>query len=378
MAEHKSEIDLPFYVLLFSTLGGFVALSLPFVGVLLAAAVIVVIAWPMHQRILSFTRGRRLVATLMSFGVLAAGLLTVGALLAGIVIPELGRLSGDLTAALQVQSLGGVFEQLPVAELNRLVTRLTGDPFDVSAELLSALQSGLGAIAATVASAVPTLLQVTGMAVLQSVVFLLALGTFLGGGAELVAWIRRLSPLQLVYSERLMNIFASFSRNVVLASIVGAFSQGIVAGIGYVVFGVERAPLFAVLSGCVAVVPFVGTALVWVPLSGLLFAQGHHGAALGLVIWNVALTSSVDNVVKPLVVRGSSDLPPLLVFLGVFGGLKAMGLVGLLVGPVLVAMMMALIKIYDEQRVAATEAAPPSDAPASPPASPPPAEPAAG
>lgn len=368
MSARGNEVDRPFYVLLFCTLGGFVTLSLPFVGVLLAAAVVVVITWPLHLRILALTGGRRLLSTLLSFIALASALFTVGALLAGIVIPELSRLSEDLARALQTQSIDGALERLPVAELNTLVSHLTGEPFDVGAELFSALQSGLGAVAGAVAGAVPTLLQVTGMAVLQGVVFLLALGTFLASGGELVQWIRRVSPLRMAYSDRLMGIFASFSRNVVLASLLGAAVQGLVAGLGYLVFGVERAALFAVLSGCVAVVPFVGTALVWVPLSGLMLAQGHDSAALGLVLWNIALTSSVDNLVKPLVVRGRSDLPPLLVFLGVFGGLKALGLVGLLVGPVLVAMMMALITIYDEQR--AEVALPPADAssPPEPPA----------
>lgn len=353
MPASSPPIDRPLTALLMASVGGFVLLSLPFVGALLAAAVIVVICWPMHQRILTLVRGRKLPATILSFCVLSAGLVSVGALLAGIVIPEITRLSSDLALAVRTQSLSGALGRLPVAELNRLMARLTGDGVDVSAQLIDALQSGLGELAGAVAGAVPALLQVTGMAVFQGVVFLLALGTFLDSGAELVTWIRRVSPLRMAYSDRLIGIFASFSRNVVLASLVGALVQGAVAGVGYAIFGVERAPLFAVLSGCMAVVPFVGTALVWVPLSGLLFAQGHDSAALGLLVWNVALTSSVDNLVKPLVVRGSSDLPPLLVFLGVFGGLKAMGLVGLLVGPVVVAMMLALLTIYDEQRAGA-------------------------
>ena len=238
-------MDRPLTVLLFGTLGGFVLLSLPFFGVLLAAAVVVVICWPMHQRILSIVRGRAPLATLLSFCVLSGGLLGVALLLAGIVIPEITRLSEDLSLAVQGQSLSGAVERLPVGELNRLVTGLTGEPFDASSELVHALQSGLAAVAGSVAGAVPALLQVTGMALLQVVVFLLALGTFLGSGAELLGWIRRVSPLRLAYSDRLIGIFASFSRNVVMAGVVGALVQGTVAGLGYTIFGVGELNLGA-------------------------------------------------------------------------------------------------------------------------------------
>ncbi len=85
--------------------------------------------------------------------------------------------------------------------------------------------------------------------------------------------------------------------------------------------GVERAFLFAVLTGVLAFVPVVGTALAWLPVALLLLLEGRAGAAGFVVIWSIGLTGTVDNPVKPLIVRGRSDMPTLLVFLGVFGGL---------------------------------------------------------
>jgi predicted PurR-regulated permease PerM len=158
-------------------------------------------------------------------------------------------------------------------------------------------------------------------------------------------------------TRRLMAVFAEFAQNVVLAGVAAAVVQGVVAGIGYAIAGVERALLFALLTGVMAFVPVVGTAVAWVPVCLLLLFAHRTGAAAFVAVWSLVLTGTIDNIVKPLVVRGRSDLPTLLVFLGVFGGLLAFGLIGLLVGPVLVAMLLALLHIYEEGlvRTAATD-----------------------
>lgn len=337
-------------LLLLASIAGFTYLARPFLGSLLVAGMVVVVAWPLHARVLKLTRRRVMLAGVISFSLLTLGLFGVLGLAIGIILPEIGRLAADLSAAASGGALQESFAHLSLPSANAWVEDLTGQPTDLAAEVTRAVQSGLAQAAGAVAGAVPTLLQFTGLAILQLLIFLVALGTFLVSGTELVAWIRRVVPLDSAYSDRLMGIFASFSRNVVLASLVGAVAQGSVAGIGYAIAGVERALLFAVLSAAAAVVPLLGPALVWIPLSILMFAQGRTGTGLFIIGWNVALTGTVDNLVKPLVVRGRSNLAPLLVFLGVFGGLSAFGLVGILVGPMVVAMMMALFTIYEDQR----------------------------
>lgn len=347
----------PLLVLLFGTMAGFIFIARSFIGTLLVAAMVVVVVWPLHARVLRLVK-RRLVAAAISSLVLALAIAGAFGLAAGIVLPEIGRLSSELATAAQQGALSSTLDSIDLAPLSQLVERLTGEPTDLVAEAVSGLQSALGDIAGAVAGAVPTLLQVTGLAILQLLIFLIALGSFLMSGPELVAWIRRLAPLEPEHSDRLMGIFASFSRNVVAASLAGAASQGAVSGLGYLIVGVERAAFFGLLSAVAAIVPMVGPMLVWIPIAILLFAQGRTGLGVFVILWNIALTGTVDNLIKPLVVRGRSDLPPLLIFIGVFGGLSSFGLVGLLVGPMVVAMMMTLFTIYEERTVAAQEAAP--------------------
>lgn len=363
-AGRPSTADRWLNLLLIAACGSFAYLAWPFVGTLLVAAMVVVVVWPIHATLLRLVR-RPWLATALSLLVLTLGIGGVLGLGVGIVIPEIIRLAQDLGAAAEAGTLQQRLDGFDLPTANAWMSRLTGEPTDLGAELVGAVQSALAALAGAVAGALPALLQVTGLALLQIVIFLLSLGSFLLSGPEIVAWIRRLAPLETAYSDRLMGIFASFSRNVVAASLVGSFSQGLVAGLGYLIAGVEQAALFAVLSAAAAVVPLVGPVLIWLPVALLLFAQGRSGAGAFVIVWNIVLTGTVDNLVKPLVVRGRTDLAPLLVFLGVFGGLSTFGLVGILVGPMVVAVMMALFTILEERRAAQAEngAAPPPDAP---------------
>jgi predicted PurR-regulated permease PerM len=96
-------------------------------------------------------------------------------------------------------------------------------------------------------------------------------------------------------------------------------------------------------------VPFGGTALVWVPALATLLIQGQLGQAMGILVVGVVV-SSVDNFLKPILISGNSPLPTLAVFIGVLGGLAAFGLIGLFVGPVVIALVLALLEFARENR----------------------------
>jgi predicted PurR-regulated permease PerM len=109
-----------------------------------------------------------------------------------------------------------------------------------------------------------------------------------------------------------------------------------------------------VLTALASAVPFVGTALVWAPAVLVLAAQERIWAAIFLAVWSLGLVTSVDNVIKPLVVSGRAGLPTFAVFLGLVGGLAAFGAIGMFVGPVIVALTIALLRFAEESRAATT------------------------
>ena len=136
----------------------------------------------------------------------------------------------------------------------------------------------------------------------------------------------------------------------VVATLLSALVQGLLAGIGFYFVGLDSIILLTVLSAVLAMVPFVGAAAVWVPCSlYLFFFQNNVPAAIGLAVYGVAIISMADNVIKPYVLHGQSNLHPLLALLSVLGGVATLGPIGILIGPMVVAFLQTLLKILQRE-----------------------------
>lgn len=176
-------------------------------------------------------------------------------------------------------------------------------------------------------------------------VMIVALYYFLADGPAMIKALMQLSPLDDRYEEQLFREFATVSRAVVVASLLSAVVQGILAGAGYFFAGLGSVALLTMLTMLFSLVPFVGGTAVWVPCCLWLFLEGRIAAALVLAIYCAAIVSTSDNVIKPLVLQGQSNLHPLLALLSVLGGVKALGPIGIVVGPMVVAFLHALLKM---------------------------------
>lgn len=130
-------------------------------------------------------------------------------------------------------------------------------------------------------------------------------------------------------------------RAVVFGIVLTALAQGVLAGLGYWVAGIAAPALWGLVTALVSMIPFVGP-VVWIGLSLGLLAAGETQAALGLFLWGALVVSWIDNLIRPLVISGPTRIPFLLVFLGVLGGINAFGLIGLFLGPVLLAVSVGI------------------------------------
>lgn len=194
----------------------------------------------------------------------------------------------------------------------------------------------------------------TGSFVLQSgiglVVLVIAVYFFLIDGPAMIHTLMRLSPLDDAYEERLLLEFDRTSRAVVLASVLSALAQGFLAAIAFWFFGFKSVILLFLLTSVMALVPFLGAASVWVPCAiYLAFVEERMGAAIMLAIYGAAVVSSIDNVIKMLVLHGRSALHPLLALLSVLGGVKVFGPIGILVGPMVVVFLQTLLEILNHE-----------------------------
>jgi predicted PurR-regulated permease PerM len=122
------------------------------------------------------------------------------------------------------------------------------------------------------------------------------------------------------------------------------------SAIGYMMFGVSHAPLLGALTAIASIVPALGTLLVWVPVAIWRMAHGHLGAGIGLVVYCVAVVIGLcDFVVRPLLVgRSEQGVPTLLTFIAIFGGIEVFGVVGLVLGPVLTSLCLAILRTWEQ------------------------------
>jgi len=207
----------------------------------------------------------------------------------------------------------------------------------VAAELTTLLEDSLGPIAA----ATP---KVVGKILIGLGVMTVGLFSFLVDGRRMIAAVTRLVPLDPRYQWQLLDEFQEVSRAVVSASLLAAVVQAALAALGFVVAGVSNIFLLTLLTFFFSMVPFVGAAVVWVPVSlYLLVVEKQTWTAAGLALWGAAVVSTADNVVKPLVLHGRSKLHPLLALLSVLGGVATLGPIGIIVGPIAVAFLQSAL-----------------------------------
>ena len=193
-------------------------------------------------------------------------------------------------------------------------------------------------------------------ALFELLLFLMMLFFLLRDGDKLRGELKAISPLSTSQEEMIFDNVARTVRGVLQALVLVPVIQGIVAGIGFILFGVPSPILWSVTVVLAAFVPIVGSPLGWLPAVGWLFVYGSGWQWLGLLVYGTLLISGIDNVVKPLVLQGVARIHPLLAFLAILGGLFAFGPLGFLIGPVVLSLVLSAIRIYRD--VVRTPAAP--------------------
>jgi len=189
-----------------------------------------------------------------------------------------------------------------------------------------------------------------GGTIVNTVIMLLTLFFLLRDGE----WIReRIGSVLPIEAHRYQQLIETIS-NSIAANLHGvvavAVTQGILGAIGYTIAGLPSVMLWSVATALFSMIPLAGAASVWVVGSIYLLVIGHWGKAIFMVAWGAGLISTADNIVRPLVLSGRVKLHTLLIFFSLLGGVKTFGIVGLFVGPMIVSVAMALLKMLEEER----------------------------
>jgi predicted PurR-regulated permease PerM len=191
----------------------------------------------------------------------------------------------------------------------------------------------------------------SGRATFHTAIMIIAFYFFLVEGARIVDWMRRVSPLEARQTRDLLDEFRAVSRASILGTVIAAIFQALMATLGYVITGVPHAIFFGLCTLIASFIPVVGTLLVWLPAVAFLWLAGHHGGAILLGAWCMVFVVGAEHVGKPLVLRyvlgGQQEMHTGIVFLALLGGLEMFGLIGLVLGPLVFAFLLAMLRIYE-------------------------------
>lgn len=160
-------------------------------------------------------------------------------------------------------------------------------------------------------------------------------------------------PLNPRDTRALLDEFRRTGRSVLLGTVVTGIAQGVLAGFGYLITGVPEAGFFGALTAVASLVPVVGTLVVWLPVGIYLLITGHVAAGvLELVYGTLIVVGFSDYILRPRLVGGHGEIPSLVTLLALIGGIEVFGLVGLILGPVLVSLAVAILRIYERESAA--------------------------
>lgn len=308
----------------------------PFFGPLGWAAVLAICVFPWHDRLavrVGRARSAAIITTIVTLIIIGPGLLLLTAF------------AREGTAALQALDREVIAKQFAwaVEKWDRYRVYI---PPARSLELGTLINQASANVAGFIAARVGGLLADLAVFVFHLFVTLFALFFILRDSGTIMRVMRRAMPFDEPRRERMIRqtrdlVFASVTAGLLIASL-----QGLLGGLLFLLLGLDAPVFWGVVMGFFALLPFLGTWVVWLPAAIWLAGTGHMAKALILAAFGAALVGSVDNVLRPALLAGRAQMNGLLMFISLLGGVSVFGLLGLVLGPIVVALTAGLLEAY--------------------------------
>lgn len=324
----------------------------PFIVPLIWGAILAYVAWPMHLRVLKMCGGRSPPAALISTIIVTIIIVVPLVWLILMLRVEAVAAYAEIQEFLAKHPvLPQAIRDLPYvgAQAQQILDQLAADPKALRGQFLVMMEQSSVEVTRLIGGAGRNIAKL--FFAVFSMYFLLRDGPRLMREARAV--------LEGILGPRVHDYIDAAgytTQAVVYALMLGALAQGVVAGIGYWIFGVEAPVLMGAVTVIIALIPF-GAPMVWGSLATWALIRGEMVDGVGLILWGLILVSWVDNIVRPLVISNATRMPFLLVVFGVLGGVLAFGLVGLFIGPVLLAVSLAIWREWLEEHSTKDEVA---------------------
>jgi predicted PurR-regulated permease PerM len=328
--------DVFFFALLISASLLMWQLLAPFFGVLALAAIIVTICYPLHERIARRTK---------IHNVSINAFISLVVVVIGIIIPLI--LIGSLLLR-EAVSMYALFNTSSYATFSHVLEQGESLIKQFVPEFSLDISGVVGQIANFIASHLVNIFAGTASTILYFFLTLIATFYFFRDGKIFTDYLVKLSPLRDGEDSLILTRIARAVRAVALGTVFIALVQGILSALGLWLFGFDRAILWGTIASVGALVPGVGTSIVFVPAIIYLIVIGQHFMAGGVALWALFAVGIIDNILGPYVMSRGNPLHPFIILLSVLGGIALMGPIGFILGPVIATLFTVLVELYSQ------------------------------
>jgi len=344
-----------FLFFLLGLLAFFFFLLKPFLVPLLLAVVLVVLFYPLYSWFLKRFRGHRYPASFMATFLVTVFLFLPGVFLLSLVVNQLLGVVDQVVTFVEKGQFMELLKNWNV-HLQDYIGEIESS-FRVQVNLKAMAVGAIKQFAVYAYKYSPGVLAQTLTFFFQGFLMLIVVFFLFVEGKGIYREFILLSPLKDSHESALALEMRGMIYAVVYGSFVTALVQGILATVAFYFLGIQGYLVWGALTFLFSFIPILGAASVWVPAAIILFLTGEVKSGIFLTLYGALLISGIDNVLKPLLMRGKNKLHPLLLFLSIMGGLLFVGPIGILLGPVTLAVFLASLKIYKQEFLQAETAA---------------------
>lgn len=312
------------------------------------ALILALTCYPVFTRFKSLLRGRGGPAAFVLTLFIFLALLLPGSF----ILMNLGQEAKDAYMALSKISFPErgllLAERIRGSGIQPFLERWGIEPQQAETFLMDGIGSGLKDVPKMIGERVSAIFKNLALFGLHVLFVMVALFFFFRDGSRYARFLVGLLPLEQPYQERVVKTFSKTVTAVVRGMFVTAFVQGVLAGAGFSIAGAPVPVLLGLLTSITSFIPFLGAAAVWLPVSVYLVIQEEFLKGIGLGLYGFLIISTVDNLLKPLIIGESIKVPVFILFFTILGGLKVYGVIGIFLGPIILSLGMAFLTIYRE------------------------------
>lgn len=309
------------------------------------AAILAMLFFPLYRTALHWFGGRDTVAALVLTLLITGGVLLPTISLSSVITREAMSLYQRTSEYVSSGGLAADVERLQESRLGRWIHHLEGYEIDWNAMARSSVDTAGTVIVAQVTSVAKNV----AVFLFDFTIMIFTLFFLFRDGERMYRSLRDMIPMDPAHKDAIFSVLYQTLSAVTQGMVATAVAQGVLTWVALWALGLPYTAFLGVAAGVLSLVPFVGAAGVWIPCTIYLAASGDVVRALILLAYGSVVISMVDNVLRPLLIGGQTRLPTLFLFFGILGGVQVYGVLGLFLGPVLLAIAMAFIRIYQEQ-----------------------------